>query len=343
MKKISKRVEWIDFAKGITIILVIVGHTISIGKHGSILRGLIFSFHMPLFFILSIITFRCSSSLEEYKRKTILSFKHLIYPAVIMITLNNIVLAVQNKSMIMSLEWWRDRIYSFLFSSGVDLTFNGFHVSGIGIPWFFFALFLGRTIFDYIHMYFDEKQLLVVSCIIGILGIGISIYQWLPFSLDIAFAIMPFFYVGYRLKTLNVEKMGRLKNCCVWCAIWLITFFITFSDYNVWTYLELAVRRYNFFPICYITAIAGTMLVVEVGIIVCRYSKIIKLPFLYIGKNSLYLLCIHIMDYLLNNFWNVSGNQYYSTVLRILIDSIIFFGGMILIKVFKIIKAKQMK
>lgn len=44
----SKRIEWVDIAKGIAIILMVVGHEI-----GGNARIFIFSFHMPLFFILS--------------------------------------------------------------------------------------------------------------------------------------------------------------------------------------------------------------------------------------------------------------------------------------------------
>lgn len=44
------RVEWIDVAKGIAIILMILGHCISVD---SWLRLIIFSFHMPFFLIAS--------------------------------------------------------------------------------------------------------------------------------------------------------------------------------------------------------------------------------------------------------------------------------------------------
>lgn len=44
----SKRIEWIDIAKGIGIILVIFGHIIS----PSNFRTWIYSFHIPLFFLL---------------------------------------------------------------------------------------------------------------------------------------------------------------------------------------------------------------------------------------------------------------------------------------------------
>ena len=45
----SKRLDWIDIAKGIAIILAIVGHTV---PNPSPLQHAIFSFHMLVFFIL---------------------------------------------------------------------------------------------------------------------------------------------------------------------------------------------------------------------------------------------------------------------------------------------------
>ena len=46
----GKRIEWIDVSKGITIILMMIGHYV---PYGSQVRNFIFAFHMPLFFILS--------------------------------------------------------------------------------------------------------------------------------------------------------------------------------------------------------------------------------------------------------------------------------------------------
>ena len=49
-RKLKKRLEWIDLAKGIGIILMVIGHMPSIP---SAVHNWIFSFHMPLFFFLS--------------------------------------------------------------------------------------------------------------------------------------------------------------------------------------------------------------------------------------------------------------------------------------------------
>lgn len=73
-----KRVEWIDCAKGIAMILVIFGHTVL--NWGSpleqVLRGIIFSFHMPLFFILSCVTFQFSTDNSQFIKKTEKAFRH---------------------------------------------------------------------------------------------------------------------------------------------------------------------------------------------------------------------------------------------------------------------------
>ena len=47
MKRLPNRTEWLDIAKGITIILMVLGHTGLPVR----LSNFIFAFHMPLFFI----------------------------------------------------------------------------------------------------------------------------------------------------------------------------------------------------------------------------------------------------------------------------------------------------
>lgn len=61
----KERIEYIDVAKGITILLVVVGH---VESAPSPLRSLIYSFHMPLFFILSGFFFKKGDVLGTIKK-----------------------------------------------------------------------------------------------------------------------------------------------------------------------------------------------------------------------------------------------------------------------------------
>ena len=59
----NKRIEWIDSARGIAILLVVIGHVLGgyTGNYGlpqyqriiNLLVDIIYSFHMPLFFMIS--------------------------------------------------------------------------------------------------------------------------------------------------------------------------------------------------------------------------------------------------------------------------------------------------
>ena len=49
MTLLKERISWIDFAKGIAIILVVLGHSIDEGS----LQKFIYVFHMPFFFVAS--------------------------------------------------------------------------------------------------------------------------------------------------------------------------------------------------------------------------------------------------------------------------------------------------
>ena len=54
--KLHKRIEYVDILKGIGIICVLLGHNLVVQDDGQlpeIMRYIIYSFHMPLFFFLS--------------------------------------------------------------------------------------------------------------------------------------------------------------------------------------------------------------------------------------------------------------------------------------------------
>lgn len=71
------RLEWIDYTKAFAIIFVIVGHTVSFGSE---VRNLIFSFHMPLFYILTGYTIQKCNSLRDVAKVTYKDFRRLYLP-----------------------------------------------------------------------------------------------------------------------------------------------------------------------------------------------------------------------------------------------------------------------
>lgn len=276
------RIDWIDIAKGIAIILVILGHTVGFDTTvGNITRGIIFSFHMPLFFILSCVTFSFSINNDQFVKKTEKAFKHLIVPAVVLYGLRIAINIVCHYSTIEWKSYVIEKINVLVYGSGVEVDVMGVWVPAMGMFWFLIVLFLGRSLFDYLHLKLNNKNKAFVVAIVvcTLLGIAVGKFQWLPFSFDLALAVMPFFYFGNYLKSIDMQKKQILFGSASF-IIWIGTLIMCYKFKN--NYMELACRRYTLFPVCYITAIAATMFVGYFSVIVSKL-KIMK-PVMYIEK-----------------------------------------------------------
>ena len=64
-------------------------------------------------------------------------------------------------------------------------------------------------------------------------------------------------------------------------------------------------------------------MVIEFSVLMCnKLNKIVK-PIMYVGKNSLYLLCIHAMEYNWCKIWYIENHQFYSAIKERLLDLLI--------------------
>jgi len=242
----DKRIDWIDCSKGIAILLVIFGHTITSSgtRLEQVLRGGIFSFHMPLFFILSCVTYNLSSGSKQFREKTKKAFRHLIIPALVLYGLRTLINIINN---IATIEWSSyivEKASTLVWGSGVNVTLPDRVIPAFGMMWFFVALFCGRTLFDYLHLKMNNIMFVVVICICTISGVILGSAQWLPLSFDVALAAMPFFWFGHYLKRVDISNKTALCGV-VSFVVWESSLAFSYIIGN--NYLELAGRRYPFF------------------------------------------------------------------------------------------------
>lgn len=284
----KQRIEWIDYAKGIAILLVIVGHCSIPG----IIRASIFSFHMPLFFLLSMITFRASETSEQFVHKTERAFLHLIVPMIWVTVATSLIFLCYHPSILGTVHSIRhfvqDRILVFCFASGVKVSVGDTTVSALGIPWFFAVLFVGRTFFDYLHYRLSKTALTLVVALLSICGVLVAKFQWLPFSLDIAMSILPLFLVAKPIGRF-VKESRPMMSLTVAFILWALTFIALLKMHG---HLELACRSYPVYPMCFVNAILGTLMVGNFSALITKVHCFVWLK--TIGRYSLYLLCIHI-------------------------------------------------
>ena len=78
----KQRIDWVDTAKGFTIIGTIISHCV---EWGSFVRNFLFSFHMPLFFLLSGYTTKPVDNKKDLLLKTKKDFKKLIIPTLVVV------------------------------------------------------------------------------------------------------------------------------------------------------------------------------------------------------------------------------------------------------------------
>ena len=337
----KKRIEWIDCVKGIAIILVIAGHTVTpgIGKQG-LFRGLVFSFHMPLFFIVSGITTKTSTGPEQFFERTEKSFKRLIVPVLLMYPLICIVNLCKYGLNTGLREYLATIINTIVYASGADI--SSLNIPALGALWFLVVLFFGRTIYAYLSLKMRKKEIGIVCISMAFFGILFGKIQWLPLSFDIVLTIMPFIFVGQLVgerlmqTNRNEPKNGGVANqiakLLICTAGWLALFYIIIKSTG--QYFELATRRYPCAILSYLCALFGSAAACIASQLIIRAKSLSK-GLLIVGKHSMLIYLIHVADVWWAFLWGRSPSAAIQIIVRTVIDILI---ALFIISILKIRK-----
>lgn len=287
----SKRLDWIDIAKGIAIILVIVGHV----PNPSPLRHAIFSFHMPVFFILAGYTFRP----KPWRELLSGSVSRLLVPYVIL------ALAWQIPSFLMSGApltggTLAGGLETLVFASGVDVP--GLGVTAVGMAWFLAALFTSRLLFNALVRLFDWREVGavwqgVVCAVIAFCGLSVSRFLgiYLPLDLDLSCYIVLLMWAGYTVRQRGLEPSVSKPLMFIGVGVaWLVLAALSG--------LELSNRRVDGFVVATVAAVAGTYCVCWVSM---ALEKLKDVPgfgalvhgLVFCGQASLAIFAIHAVDW----------------------------------------------
>ena len=285
----KNRIVWIDCAKFLGFALVVIGHVILIeGLWSDLSRGIIYAFHMPFFFMLSFFTLSLSDNIKSFSRKTKKRAIHLLIPYLAFLVIDLLFVVFYQHIIPNTFDFYRDYVIFKL----IGLDGEGYIISGSA--WFLIALFVGQTLFDLVHLWLkDDTKLFAASLLLTLIGVIIGQYQIsLPFELDVVFACFIFFYLGYKLRNFNFNKLSLL-GFVISLVVFIGTFcLIYFSKNSEFKYYELWARRYPLFPICYICAIAGSFVMMYLCIFICKIKNLGK--FLgFFAKFNVYYIVVH--------------------------------------------------
>lgn len=265
----------IDLLKGIGMLSVIIGHT----THIWMLRGLVCTYHMPIFFFTSGYFYKYRPTKQLFRSL----FKALIIPYLVIC-----ILRVVLKLCFMKEEYHFDLISFVRELVFADGYFNYTIIWGeqpiIGVPWFLPALFWGRIIYNWIG---ESKYHVMLSIIISALSYILGYY-----IINIPFGVLEggqavIFYMSGRL----IKEYQAVLNDKRYLSIMLI--------FWGWHYyvggFSMADFSYGFYPINVIGAICACCLLMKFGRFVCKECTNRVVTFLeWCGLYSLTLFGMHV-------------------------------------------------
>lgn len=284
----------ITVAKGIGIILMVLGH--SIGEYGDYLtpvRSFIYMFHMPLFFALSGYCFK-EKYLTDFKTFTWHKVKGLYFPFVkyglLFLLLHNVFyhLNIYNgqygwRTYVSHLHTWQetlDKVYFniILFTRSEQL---------LGGYWFIVQLFWA-SIIAWIVIRIIRNPL-IGSCIVLIMSVLYDKFiPTIPYSAigGLSFFFAFFFLTGYAIKKFDVKIVKYQGLLCV-LVVWVSSVF--------WKTEMQSCNKYTLLPYC-ITAILGTLMTMQLSRTIATLTKgYFKLFFIFVGEHTLEILTWHLL------------------------------------------------
>ena len=296
----GKRIPAFDILKGLAILCVIIGH-IPTFPYESV-RHWIYTFHMPVFFLVSGYFFRPATDTRSYLKKT---YDRLIVPflsTAAILVLYGLAVSLKNQE-------WRPllRMVSLnVFPSGVARHPDLQTLINTSIPtWFLPALFWCRLVTNQLSdKAFYPNSIFLVALVA--IGVDHALFN-LPFALLPGLAGLLFYETGHLCAKHGVNRW--LAVLCLIC--WPLAF--AFSR------LSMVDSYYGILPLDYLGACGGSLFLWWVCSWIAKLPAALYKWLEWIGKNSLVILCVHTVEMicLLRGHFGISSAWYIELAVRL--------------------------
>lgn len=293
----TKRIDYMDISKGIAMLCIVAGHM----GINSITR-IVFTFHVPLFFLISGYFFHDKAGLIRKRSSQLLKPYFFTVVALCLCevfkTLLKFLLGRSNTDdFLYALEKWG---WATLYGSGSRIDFFNLQIEPIGAVWFLLAL-LWSTVLLVIairvlsKIQTNWKGIFLLACGIAVFEISIisAKYIWLPSSIQAGLAGLIFMISGYLYRA-GKDKITRAGIKWILVAsifLWSWSLYLSFSNDN----MSLVKCQFPN-PIINITgAIGGGFTIICLSKWIDKFKKL-KMPLKYIGRYSLIAMSIHVIE-----------------------------------------------
>ena len=285
----SRRIAWVDYAKGIAIIGVFILH--SNAPEGVI--HVVDAFCMPLFFLLSgfVFSIRRYSSFRSFLWNRL---RTLIFPGIFFAV---IPFARERVIGMFSGRVWTAKAYAE-WVLGIVINLRGHEGFG-SIPWFLACLFVVE-IGGYILLRLSKRVSLpewafigigVVSMLIGYLYSSF-IHIVLPWGMDIALSMFGFFVFGCVLRS-HRETMEHVMH--PFTAVIAVALLMAATILNAWQPVNVYMNTYGNIGCYLVGAFAGIWAILAICIVLGRIpaDRFLFPAIIYCGRNTLVFYCVN--------------------------------------------------
>lgn len=333
----NERLDYMDFAKGIGILLVVLGHNLQGIPY---MTSWIYTFHMPLFFVIS-------GYLEEHKSQKgirqkdfkayfISKLSALMWPYFTFSVVNLVWLVVFNLVMGVTPE-----------DAFAVIAFKMVSTYGYRALWFLPAIFFASVIS---HLC-ERKNTVLFLALFAMTGIVCSQMTNCLSSESLWLYLVRYFgRIALGASFLQIGKLvytplRRIRDRIAWCVI-ALCFAVTVACVPFIPSVNMSLARIQNAPLFYLCGCAGS-----IGtILFCVQCPKIKSPFVYLGRNSLIIMALH-MDAPIEIAWMFLGKLgivaalpiYMSSMIAVLIEMFILDIAILVIQKYTSIFVKSPK
>lgn len=288
------RIRFFDIARGIAILCVILSHSVLMAGTVAPMHTLshtiyaaCFSFHMPLFFILSGYFMH-----PERKFRWGKELRELVGTYAVTACLVLVGIGVAAKGLRVSVRealkiWWSAAVYA---AGDVSQRALWPQTARIGAIWFLLALFWAHLL---LHIFAKLPYTPVWVVVSFVIGYASARWIWLPWDIQSGMCTLAFVYVGYLMKQHDI--LSWLKKYPV---VWAVMAVVWIADIALFSGFSLALNEYGKTPVlAAVGGIAGTVCMIGVSMLVDRIPQPqVGGALAWVGQTSLALLCAHLIE-----------------------------------------------
>lgn len=286
----EKRIHWADALRGVLILMIVYGHTAS---NGDMLKHYLYSFHVAAFFFLS--GFLFSKGTQGFRAFLKKKFASLMIPyyifaviSILVFTLLGSFASVRLDVAIKHGEVYKN-VLGMLYANAVE-GYMKWNLPLWFLPCMFVSQLLAYPISDKVRALVQKKPSFVLpvvlsSFILPYLDYFIFRVRALPFHLESAVFLMPFFLLGMCLREIRLDMSAGTPKKRLLCLILFVSggaIALTLNcrvNYFLSSYGKITV----FYVSAFLSVTALYMLVQRVE------SRVLS----FIGQNTMPILLMH--------------------------------------------------